>query len=169
MTNVVTLQGKKENRLNAILADERGLTMIELLATVVILAIILGIGAMAIGQVIQNSREDATISEVKNAYQAAKLYLASTEGAKAAQTSGSFTFKAVVDAKHFEPQTNNWDTAKYASVKFYVKDGQLSLFIPKGALKAGTAISTKDIGADTQVGSLTQNQVLDLARSAAFG
>ena len=56
------------------LKEEKGLTLIELLAVIVILAIIAAIAIPAIGNIIQNSREDALVADAQNALAAANLY-----------------------------------------------------------------------------------------------
>jgi type IV pilus assembly protein PilA len=56
------------------LNDEEGMTLVELLATIVILAIISAIGVVAIGGVIQKSKEDAGVSNVQQALNAAELF-----------------------------------------------------------------------------------------------
>jgi type IV pilus assembly protein PilA len=53
--------------------DERGLTLVELLAVIVILAIVGAIAFVAIGNVIENSRQDAHISNAIQAISAAEL------------------------------------------------------------------------------------------------
>ncbi|SOB93963.1 type IV pilus assembly protein PilA [Ureibacillus xyleni] len=53
--------------------NEKGLTLIELLAVVVILGIISAIAVPAIGNIIQNSRDKAILSEGVNILSAAKL------------------------------------------------------------------------------------------------
>lgn len=167
MTNVSVLQEERENKLAGILKDERGLTMIELLATVVILAIILGVGAMAIGQVIQNSREDGTVAEVQNMYQAATVYLSSTEGALKGEA-GSFTLEDVVKSKYYTPQEKNIDKTKHALVKFLVAtDGAVSVYVPTGVLKAAKTNATKDLGTATE--GLTRDKINNLTRSDVFG
>lgn len=56
------------------LKNERGLTLVELLAVIVILAIVAIIAFVLIGNVIENSRADAHISNAQQLISAAKLY-----------------------------------------------------------------------------------------------
>ncbi|AQQ52891.1 prepilin-type N-terminal cleavage/methylation domain-containing protein [Planococcus lenghuensis] len=60
------------------LKDERGLTLIELLAVIVILAIIAAIAIPAIAGIIENSRVGAVKSDAINLINAANLYEADT-------------------------------------------------------------------------------------------
>jgi len=62
------------------LKEQKGLTLIELLAVIVILAIIAAIAVPAIGNIIENSRIDAAKSDALNVLNAAGLYEAQ-EGA----------------------------------------------------------------------------------------
>ena len=57
------------------LGNEKGMTLIELLAVIVILAIIAAIAIPAIGNIIENSRVGAIKSDGQNALQAAELLL----------------------------------------------------------------------------------------------
>lgn len=59
--------------------NERGLTLVELLAVIVILAIVAAIAFILIGNVIENSKKDAHVSNALQLISAAKLYDA-TEG-----------------------------------------------------------------------------------------
>jgi type IV pilus assembly protein PilA len=61
------------------LKNERGLTLIELLAVIVILGIIAAIAIPAIGNIIQNSREDAVKADAIQVLEGAKLMLASED------------------------------------------------------------------------------------------
>jgi type IV pilus assembly protein PilA len=56
------------------LNNEKGLTLIELLAVIVILAIIAAIAVPAIGNIIQNTREKAFVADAQNVLSAANLY-----------------------------------------------------------------------------------------------
>jgi type IV pilus assembly protein PilA len=62
-----------------VLKNEKGLTLIELLAVMVILGIIAAIAIPAIGGIIQNSREDAVKSDAIAILEAAKLAVASND------------------------------------------------------------------------------------------
>ena len=53
--------------------NEKGLTLIELLAVIVILAIIAAIAIPAIGNIINNTRDKAVLSDVQAALSAAKI------------------------------------------------------------------------------------------------
>lgn len=55
------------------LKNEKGLTLIELLAVIVILAIIAAIAVPAIGNVIANSRDSGKVADLSNALSGAKI------------------------------------------------------------------------------------------------
>lgn len=68
----MNVQAMKRNMKN-----EKGLTLIELLAVIVILGIIAAIAIPAIGNIIQKSKVDAVKSEAIQVLNAAKLYVSS--------------------------------------------------------------------------------------------
>ena len=79
--------------------NEKGLTLIELLAVIVILAIIAAIAIPAIGNIINNTRDKAVLSDVQSAVAAAKI--AKADGSCDAPTSagtvckpGQYEFKS---------------------------------------------------------------------------
>lgn len=68
------------------LGNEKGMTLIELLAVIVILAIIAAIAIPAIGNIIENSRNGAVKADFQQAIAAANLYV--TEEGKLPTTAG---------------------------------------------------------------------------------
>lgn len=56
------------------LNNERGLTLVELLAVIVILAIVGAIAFVMIGNIIENSKKDAAVADALQAINSAKLY-----------------------------------------------------------------------------------------------
>ncbi|WP_369678807.1 prepilin-type N-terminal cleavage/methylation domain-containing protein [Planococcus faecalis] len=63
-----------QNKLN----NEKGMTLIELLAVIVIIAIIAAIAIPAIGNIIENSRYSAVKADATNVLNAAQLYYTET-------------------------------------------------------------------------------------------
>lgn len=119
------------NELKRVWKDEQGLTMVELLATIVILAIIAGIGMVAIGNVLQNSREDAAVSSVQQAYEAGEMYN-STE-----QPESNFSLQQVIDAKYLK-QGDTWASDKLGAVVFEIdSNGSIKMQVVADSLNAG--------------------------------
>ena len=62
------------------LNNEKGMTLIELLAVIVIIAIIAAIAIPAIGTIIENSRNGAVKADYQNALSAANIYFTENPG-----------------------------------------------------------------------------------------
>ncbi|MCK1996565.1 prepilin-type N-terminal cleavage/methylation domain-containing protein [Psychrobacillus psychrodurans] len=61
-------------KMRKLLKNEKGLTLIELLAVIVILAIVAAIAVPSIGNIIENSRYNAVKADATNVMNAAQLY-----------------------------------------------------------------------------------------------
>ncbi|WP_288394330.1 prepilin-type N-terminal cleavage/methylation domain-containing protein [uncultured Vagococcus sp.] len=121
-------------KMKQIMKDEEGLTLVELLAVVVIMAIIAGIAAVSISRVIQRTREDAQVSNVQQMLASANLYDIQEE--KGIPSTG-----ITLDDLHKEGNIKSIafaETEKITNIKFE-KDtkGVISVDLPEGALTAG--------------------------------
>ncbi|QFG01188.1 prepilin-type N-terminal cleavage/methylation domain-containing protein [Psychrobacillus glaciei] len=77
-----------------ILKNQKGLTLIELLAVIVILAIVAAIAVPAIGNVINNSKDKAILSEAANILSAGKLAVTEGSCTENSTTVGNYTCSA---------------------------------------------------------------------------
>jgi type IV pilus assembly protein PilA len=91
-----------KNFMKRYLKNQRGLTLIELLATIVILGIISAIAVPAIGGLIQNSKKDVTVANAQQMVNSAKLYIAS-HSITVSSTPTDISLQALYDDKQIEP------------------------------------------------------------------
>ncbi|MDR0922388.1 MAG: prepilin-type N-terminal cleavage/methylation domain-containing protein [Lactobacillales bacterium] len=137
-----------------LLNDEEGLTLVELLATIIILAVIAGISAVAITKVMQRTREDAAVSNIQQTLDAAELYaLANPEVA-------SFTVKDVIDEGNLK-KTACWINASPTSSFTQVANGELEMKLDANELAAGKK-------KNKAVAKLTEDEIAALKRSTIF-
>ena len=124
--------------------DERGLTLVELLAVVVILAIIGTIAFVIIGNVVENSKQDAHVANAQQMISAAKL----------AESSGELVFTetkssvAATDLTTLEPLTNPWTKNSYsegASVSKNIDTNVYSVTLSSGNNDCDINHSEEDI------------------------
>ena len=74
------------------LKNQKGLTLVELLAVIVILGIIAAIAVPAVANIIENSRKDAHVANAESLYNAARLAVVSEN--LNAETGSEWTFYA---------------------------------------------------------------------------
>ncbi|MDT0191031.1 MULTISPECIES: prepilin-type N-terminal cleavage/methylation domain-containing protein [unclassified Exiguobacterium] len=145
------------------LKDERGLTLVELLVVVVILGIIAAIAVVAIGGIIENSKEDALKSDAKQMVSAAKLYVASNDVANgtvlvfAGTPDATATPKDVDTSSYIETLKDPYGSSGYSAAGVKVAKGadgnySYSVYIDgeknlgtKAAPVAETAISSASL------------------------
>lgn len=87
------------------LKNEKGLTLVELLAVIVILGIIAAIAVPSIGNVIEKSKENAVRADALNILAAADLYLLDNPGAAEVKVSKLVTEGYLDSAASFKADT----------------------------------------------------------------
>ncbi|PIC80625.1 Tfp assembly type protein [Sporosarcina sp. P18a] len=88
--------------------NQKGLTLVELLAVIVILGIIAAIAVPAIGNIIENTKYNAVKSDALNALSAANLLYAEDQNAK------DVTVKTLVDGGYLDNKGKLTDAMTFA-------------------------------------------------------
>lgn len=99
----INLGGNEMKKVIQRLKNERGLTLVELLAVIVILAIIAVIAFVFVTGIIENSRKDAHISNAQQIISAAKLHEA-TGG----DFSSAVTVQDLIDMDYLDSVKDPW-------------------------------------------------------------
>lgn len=114
--------------LKRFLKNEKGLTLIELLAVVVILGIIAAIAVPAIGKIIDDSREKAVVSDALQIINAAKIAKAANPKVDTFEANGTkapedkddldnYLDTKVSATVTFTPTTNVWTISEHAELE----------------------------------------------------
>jgi type IV pilus assembly protein PilA len=100
------------------LKEQRGLTLVELLAVIVILGIISAIAVPSIGGLINKTKDDAEVAEAIQIINAAKLYVASEDpGDKTLKYSDLQNYLENVNDDDFEVEVDQDETTGKYSYK----------------------------------------------------
>ncbi|MGE7839171.1 prepilin-type N-terminal cleavage/methylation domain-containing protein [Lysinibacillus sp. NPDC093712] len=142
-----------------LLKNQKGLTLIELLAVIVILAIVAAIAIPAIGNIIDNSRYNAVKADAINVLNAAQLYYTDNPGGESddkgdagAVTTISITVAQLQHAKYLESRGKISETASVTSGKPHELDGDSEQKVNGQEVKFEKA-TINDINEDKDKGS----------------
>lgn len=116
--------------------DQRGLTLVELLAVVVILAIVSAIAFVVIGNVIENSKKDAVVADAQQLISAGKLYEANGGDLS--------TAKSPTDLGNIDSLIDPWTKKNYKDAKVVKDNGEYKATITTEGGKCNIAGKTTE-------------------------
>ena len=123
--------------------NEKGLTLIELLAVIVILAIVAAISIPAIGNIINNTRDKAVLSDVQSALAAAKIANADGSCEEPAATADATAGIAVGDVV-CKPGQYEFKSGKFGETAVSSKIPNITVNFSKVGDVKITAVLAKD-------------------------
>lgn len=171
--NHTQFKGEKimKNKMSKVLKNEKGLTLIELLAVIVILAIISAIAIPAIGNIVENSRYNAVKSDALNVINAANLYYTDnptgetlTGAGVAGETKVEVTVAQLIHTKYLDTAGKIPPTAKVSNA--VPKSLTVTAFSYGPNTVAFSSATIDSISADKSKGSSGKNKIIDGANDA---
>jgi len=133
------------------LKNQKGLTLIELLAVVVILGIIAAIAVPAVGNIIDNSKKDAHVANALLIINAAKLGVVSNAINKSEITGNeNITLTELVDKKLLDSIPSDPDSdAAYLNGQINMNvEGKYTIYLEGAQYKLGSSASNQISEAD---------------------
>lgn len=100
-------------KIKALLKNQKGFTLVELLAVIVILGIIGAIAVPSIGNIIENSKKDAAVQNAQQLISAARLGVASGDYIPGDATTGTRTMAQLANDGYLESIIKSPDGKAY--------------------------------------------------------
>lgn len=125
--------------LKKFLKNEKGLTLVELLAVIVILGIVAAIAIPSIGSIIQKSKEDAVKADAITVINAAKTYVAAN-GVPAVATAGDPT--ATITQANLSNYVSNVKLTNGYTVQVSTAGTEYTITATSAANAAGAVVLT---------------------------
>ncbi|MGE8078445.1 competence type IV pilus major pilin ComGC [Peribacillus loiseleuriae] len=116
-------------RVKALMNNQKGLTLVELLAVIVILGIIAAIAVPSIGKIIDNSKKDAHLANAQQMVSSARLAVAANDkklwtintNGGVATTENQITLEKLISEGYIESTLKDPDGGDYIKADSFVK------------------------------------------------